>query len=111
MLVSLGLGGRRLLTRQAWRRAFSRRRVLAGLYVVGVPWLIAGLFDHATFDTFAWLALGSAGVLALSSLSGACLTRSARRRRVALAVGGVLAEVCVAYLVLAELGQVLSFIA
>ncbi|NOY94215.1 MAG: hypothetical protein GXP55_23810 [Deltaproteobacteria bacterium] len=109
LLLNLALGRTRLLRLATWRRALSRGRRLAGLYVVGAPILIATLFDEAAFDTFAWLALGSALVLALTSATGVCLAPDARRPRMLLAAGAALAELSVAYIVLAELGEVLSF--
>jgi tetratricopeptide (TPR) repeat protein len=109
VLLTLALTRGRLLSLDIWRRTLSRRRLLAGLYVVGAPLLIASLFDGAAFDTFAWLGLGSALVLLLTSATNRGLSPGSRKRRLLLAAGAVVSELCVAYVVLAELGEVLSF--
>jgi len=109
VLFAVVIGRRRLFMAETWRRALSKGRLLAGLYVVLAPILIATLFDRAAFDTFSWLALGSALVLGLTSAASVCTASRHRRLRWLLATGAVISELSVAYLVLAELGEVLSF--
>ncbi len=105
--------GRRALARGAvLRRALALPRVAVAGVLVAFPVWLAQLYDHDTFDTFAFVGAGSAGVLALGSLGGEAL--SARDAglgpRLTVATATVLAELSVGYLALDHADQLISIL-
>jgi hypothetical protein len=108
------LAGRRELARGAvLRRAFAPTRLLVALYALGFPVWLAQRYDHDALDTFLFVAIGAAAVLALSSLAGEAMRERGSRRpaRRALAALAVAAHAAVGYLALDRAGQLLSLFA
>jgi tetratricopeptide (TPR) repeat protein len=108
------VAGRRELTRGVvLRRAFSPARLLVAVYALAFPVWLAQRYDHDALDTFLFLAVGAAGVLAVASLGGEAMRArgASRRARLAIATLAVAAHAAVGYLALDRAGQLLSLFA
>jgi len=105
-LLVLGVGRRGLLDVGAMKRAWRPSRWVAVAYALGVPLLVAAMYDLSSLDTFALLAGLTLPVMAVTALAA----ESARGKARWLLLSGALASHgAVAYLVLARSGHVLGF--
>jgi hypothetical protein len=98
----------------AWshlRAALRPSHVAAAALFLGGPLAIATAFDEAAFDTFTWLAGGTAMVLLVTASAAHVLAerRASRSSRWGLAAAASSAQLALAYLVLALHGHTLSF--
>lgn len=107
-VVGLGLGGHRGLRPARLRGVFTRGRLGAAAWALGVPGLIAWRFDHATLDTFVALALSGAAVLTLAAVCGAGLSDAGALRRRSVALLAFAAMFGAGFLILERAGFLLS---
>lgn len=111
VLLVLATGRRELLRLAVLRRALSARRLAVAAYALGVPPWLAHRYDASALDTFLFLAVGGAVVLALASLAGEAMRERRARgaERIAVAAVAVAAHVAIGYLALDRAGQLLAF--
>lgn len=102
VLLVVGFGRRALWRAAVLRRALTLPRLLVGAALLAFPPWLATLYDHDTLDTFALVAGGSAGILALASWAGEALgeRQAGRGARALVAAGAVVAVLSLGYLAL-----------
>ncbi|MCC6214594.1 MAG: hypothetical protein IT376_06980 [Polyangiaceae bacterium] len=98
--AGLWLGGRRLLRRATWTRAFAPARLAVGAWALGVPLALAWLHRYETWRGLSLALPLMAALLAGASVFGAALGAAAPPRRygLGLSVLGVAAQVGAFYL-------------